>query len=298
MKDFLRNKLSTIIIVVATLVLAGIAIFTAIRLYQLRQESISPARPESAPEATSDYQSCTALIFRLGETPPPGAVVCASKRAFRDDPRNTAGNYYLIDQIVPVDGDTVVPNEKIVYVVKPTPVGQPWTIEDVLSDKVTFLDADDDCSFNSATRTVSCASSGEAQKAYRVNVLETATGTISNTALVNGYINPSTACTLNLPILTEPTPTPTGTGSPTATPTATATATGSGSPTATPTPTATGTGGPTATPTATATATGGGTAQSSPSAQPSLPEAGVGTPTIIGTAIALVLLILSFALAL
>jgi len=64
MRDFFRNKIVTILILIATLVLAGVAIFTAIRLYQLRQKAVSPATPESKPEAAAP-QSCTALSFVL-----------------------------------------------------------------------------------------------------------------------------------------------------------------------------------------------------------------------------------------
>lgn len=53
MKDLFKNKLATSLIVVATFVLAGVAIFTAIRLYQLRNESVSPASPESEPGAAA-----------------------------------------------------------------------------------------------------------------------------------------------------------------------------------------------------------------------------------------------------
>ena len=41
----------TIAIVAATVILAGVAIYTAIRLYQLRQEAVAPTAPVSEPEA-------------------------------------------------------------------------------------------------------------------------------------------------------------------------------------------------------------------------------------------------------
>jgi hypothetical protein len=46
-----KNKLLTGLIVLATLVLAGVAIFTAIRIYQLRNQPVSPANPSSEPGA-------------------------------------------------------------------------------------------------------------------------------------------------------------------------------------------------------------------------------------------------------
>lgn len=76
MKNILKNKAVTIVILLATLVLAGIAVFTAIRLYQLRQESVAPNVPSSEPQAiqTTDTPpaACTQLSFTLA-TVPPGA---------------------------------------------------------------------------------------------------------------------------------------------------------------------------------------------------------------------------------
>jgi cytoskeletal protein RodZ len=69
MKDFLKSKVVTVVILLATLILAGIAIFTAIRLYQLRQQAVAPTAPESKPQAAAP-QSCSALTFSLS-TPTP-----------------------------------------------------------------------------------------------------------------------------------------------------------------------------------------------------------------------------------
>lgn len=65
MKDFLKSKVATIGILIATLVLAGVAVFTAIRLYQLRQESVAPNVPSSKPKAAEPV-SCQPLAFTLG----------------------------------------------------------------------------------------------------------------------------------------------------------------------------------------------------------------------------------------
>lgn len=81
----LRKNLPTILIVTATVVLAGIAIFTALRLYQLRQQA-TPTAPESQPEAcidckpsptstpTPSVEKCEDLVFRItivSQTPTP-----------------------------------------------------------------------------------------------------------------------------------------------------------------------------------------------------------------------------------
>src|SRR3990167_4879997 len=47
----LKNKTITVAIILITMLLAGVAIFTAVRLYQLRQSSVSPLNPQSEPEA-------------------------------------------------------------------------------------------------------------------------------------------------------------------------------------------------------------------------------------------------------
>jgi len=58
MKSLFKGRIVTILVIAATVVLAGVAIFTALRLYQLRQESISLTQPESEPEA-SGWVECT-----------------------------------------------------------------------------------------------------------------------------------------------------------------------------------------------------------------------------------------------
>ena len=70
MKTFFKNKIVTVLILVATLILAGVAIFTAYRLYQLRQQAVAPTAPESKPKAAVP-EACTALTFTIA-TPTPG----------------------------------------------------------------------------------------------------------------------------------------------------------------------------------------------------------------------------------
>src|SRR3989344_5881405 len=71
MKDLFKGKFVTILVVAATVILAGVAIFTALRLYQLRQESISLTQPESEPEATQpEINSCELLTFSITEPTP------------------------------------------------------------------------------------------------------------------------------------------------------------------------------------------------------------------------------------
>lgn len=72
MKDFLKGKAVTVIIIVATIILAGVAIFTAIRLYQLRQRPVAPTAPESRP-AAHEQVACQALAFTIS-TPTPSST--------------------------------------------------------------------------------------------------------------------------------------------------------------------------------------------------------------------------------
>ncbi len=67
MKEFLKKNTVTILIVVATLVLAGIAIFTAVRLYQLRQKAVAPTAPESRPRAATEQKTQTVVIEKFPE---------------------------------------------------------------------------------------------------------------------------------------------------------------------------------------------------------------------------------------
>lgn len=59
----MKNKISTAIILTVTFILAGVAIFTAIRLYQLRNQSVSPTSPESKPAAAG--QACGGIAGTL-----------------------------------------------------------------------------------------------------------------------------------------------------------------------------------------------------------------------------------------
>ena len=65
MKDFLKNKVVTALIVIGTVILAGVAIFTALRLYQLRTRPVAPTAPESTPAASEQPQACSELAFTL-----------------------------------------------------------------------------------------------------------------------------------------------------------------------------------------------------------------------------------------
>jgi hypothetical protein len=78
MRDFLKNKVVTVLIVIATVILAGVAIFTAYRLYQSGTEPVAPTAPEPVPAAggqpTPTPQACQELAFTI-TTPTPSVTV-------------------------------------------------------------------------------------------------------------------------------------------------------------------------------------------------------------------------------
>lgn len=65
------GRIGTILVVLATIVLAGVAIYTAIRLYQLRQQPVAPNVPSSQPQAAANVGSCGALAFNTTGTGTP-----------------------------------------------------------------------------------------------------------------------------------------------------------------------------------------------------------------------------------
>ena len=74
MKNLIKGKLGTVIILVFTVILAGVAIFTALRLYQLKSQPVAPNVPSSIPRA-AENNTCT-LSFTLSTSPtvtPPGS---------------------------------------------------------------------------------------------------------------------------------------------------------------------------------------------------------------------------------
>lgn len=52
--EFFKKNLTTILMVGATVLLGGVAVFTAVRLYQLRSEPVAPNAPQSEPEAANE----------------------------------------------------------------------------------------------------------------------------------------------------------------------------------------------------------------------------------------------------
>jgi len=325
MKNIFKGKIATAIILLATFVLAGVAIFTAVRLYQLRQTSVAPNVPSSVPKAVDN--TCT-LSFTLTPT---GSVSCESKKAYKAA-SSSATDFSLGSEIS--GGGNVSPGDLIIFVVtiKETNSGVSYTFTDTLSSKLEYigLTSTNEC-FGSSSSPITCSATidtGRASVQVKIKVkvkTAAAIGELTNTASITpGQETPKT-CSVALVVAT---PTPTGT--PTATPTAT--------PTPTPTPTAVpqcnttctqNSGCPsnlicsiasgattgncrnasctgesdcicaTATPTPTSTVTPAGTSNPTPTpTQPALPQSGINWPTTFALGIGILTILGALLLAL
>jgi outer membrane biosynthesis protein TonB len=67
LKSNMGNK-KTIITVITLVIFAVVTVFIAMRLYQLRQQSVAPNAPESKPKADVIPISCQILTFSLSPT--------------------------------------------------------------------------------------------------------------------------------------------------------------------------------------------------------------------------------------
>lgn len=65
-----KKKIVTVLIVIATVILAGVAVYTAIRLYQLRQEAVAPTAPEESEAAAPITEECSQLVFTITQESP------------------------------------------------------------------------------------------------------------------------------------------------------------------------------------------------------------------------------------
>lgn len=148
------GKLGTTLIILATVILAGVAIFTAFRLYQLRQQPVAPNVPSSLPKAEGapvggtcgfDEKTGSNITCASGlvcDTSAPslggGMGVCrvsqknscslsftinlqqtegmsCTKSAYKDDSRNSPGVYLPQNQIAA--GSNVIPGQIILYMI-------------------------------------------------------------------------------------------------------------------------------------------------------------------------------------
>lgn len=273
MKTLFQNKLVTLLVVVSTFILAGVAIFTALRLYQLRYTSVSPNAPEES-EATNSQstpQQCQALTFSIttgSPTPTPKQIgqfivpQCGSKVVITNTPpsihegtivefRSSLGTQKLTD----VESTA----NKVSELVLPTSwVGQTVTVHVIPGPSglhsITWSDVKIACPSGTPTTTMTTT--------------PTKTGTPTPTLTISMTSTPTTSITNSVTGTTSPTPTNTGA-------------------TSTNTPTNTGTNAPTSSAVAQASPTGA-----------ALPDAGIGVPTFFTLALGVLVLGLSLVLVL
>jgi hypothetical protein len=169
------------------------------------------ARPDwdSARMNNDIYLDDASLTINAKPTPTPGPSLTCAKKAWQDDPRSTKGNYYLVKKYA--SGSTVTPGATFVYSIGyENSNAYQFTstkITDHLPDNVDYVDADNFCSFNTGSRTVTCnvgtvAKGQKSQAAIRVKVKPSApVGTLANIGAIQSKTTPSSECPLDLKIV-------------------------------------------------------------------------------------------------
>lgn len=132
MKNLLKGKVATGLVIVATIILAAVAIFTATKLYQLRKESVAPTAPESEPAAGGGDlvpEPCTELTFSIsGPTSTPGPTATGTltpTETSTPTPTNTTAPTPTEPSVG--GGPTSTPGPTSIPTTAPTSTGVPTT---------------------------------------------------------------------------------------------------------------------------------------------------------------------------
>ena len=139
MRDFIKQNLVSFLTIFATVILAAVAIFTAIRLYQLRQQAVAPTAPEEpaaeeiAPTPTASptptpavelpaaAEECT-VTFEIGGPPPTATPTPTATNT----PTPTATSTPAATATpTPTATSTPVPTATATPTPTPTPTGAP-----------------------------------------------------------------------------------------------------------------------------------------------------------------------------
>lgn len=184
--------------------------------------SPSPS-PSPSPKSSPSPSPSHSPGVSPSPTPSPSAgtanLSCIVKRAYEDDSRNSAGTYYLNNEIVDTttlsDGQTIVYN--IVAGNSGALAAPDVTVTDKLSSNLTFLDASSGCSYQSGSRTVSCevgslSGATQASKSIRVRIATSGSGAIANTAEVSSTNGQEDSCSITISaeglVVQQPSPVP------------------------------------------------------------------------------------------
>ncbi len=311
---FLHKNLTTIIVVAATVLLGGVAVFTGLRLFQLRNEPVAPNAPQSEPQAANEGVILTIPLETVKRGP--GQHLLATQ-----DVSQYSGLVCEVTATAQNQGSVHPDNDLVV-----ASGGGSVVVPDVEREAGGVFSASGTLTLGS-TVTVTLEMGPDEVFSAGIDVsLDCIVPTPTPTPQIVTQSCTDLAFALS-------TPTSTAAATPTATPTSTPTAT----PTATSTPNMTpeypcnskctldsqcqktdsnyvchdeagqttcrhraytsqeNCQPPTSTPTSTATTTARATATATPAA---LPQAGVGTPTIVGIGAGILLLLGALALAL
>ena len=144
-----------------------------------------------------------------------------AKEVYADDSRNRAGFYYLESRIT--DASSLQTGTTVTYNIIAKNNGgvaaPDVKITDVLSTNLTFVDADSDCSYDSATRTLTCTmgtlnAGAQTQRSFRATLNTSSTASVANTAEVFSSNGQRDSCAVNLTatgivVVTQPSEAPT-----------------------------------------------------------------------------------------
>lgn len=159
-----KKKILAIILVLLVVLLGGASVYVATQLST--RKAVAPTAPESKPKAvepTIDWVGCEACTVTASAST---VVWSIKKDAILDDSSNTAGSYKLTSSNRKTGNNAMVtPGETFVYEMFVTNSSSATmsgvTLKDILTgenlDKLTFVDAFRDCSYESSTRTVTCS---------------------------------------------------------------------------------------------------------------------------------------------
>jgi uncharacterized repeat protein (TIGR01451 family) len=144
---------------------------------------------------------------------------CLYKRAYLDDSRNRAGFYYLETQIS--DTASLQDGQTIVYSIgmrnHGTASSSDVVMTDTLSSALTFVDADNGCSYDASSRRVTCnvgslAGGVETTRSIRVRVGVSSSTAIENSAEVFSTNGQRDTCYLRVDasgkVVNQPSPSP------------------------------------------------------------------------------------------
>lgn len=210
----MSKTLKTVLIGVSIFAVIVIGVFVA---YQVRKPTTTKLNPTPTPNPTMEELPTTAPVFQVTpvdacsttfvvacassspssspspspspSSPASASLDCVAKEVYADDSRNKAGFYYLEQRIA--DASTLQSGTTVTYNIiakNNGGVSTPDTkITDVLSTSLTFIDSDADCSYDSATRTITCNmgtlnAGAQTQRSFRAQITTTSSTSIANKA--------------------------------------------------------------------------------------------------------------------